>query len=281
MNAVIASGADPQLEELEIRLLLEGVFRHYGYDFRNYAMSSLKRRIAKLVHVEKLGSISALQEKVLRDESCMERLLLVLSINVTSMFRDPLFYMAFRTQVVPYLRTYPFIRIWHAGCSTGEEVYSTAMLLHEEGLYDRTRIYATDMNDLVVKKAKEGIFPLACMQQYTNNYLQAGGKRSFSEYYTANYDHAVFSPALKKNIIFAAHNLATDGSFNEFQVVFCRNVMIYFNKALQERVHNLLYESMSMFGILALGARESIKFTPREAQYEPLDAVHKLNRKVR
>lgn len=274
-------GTSVQLEELEIRLLLEGVFSHYGYDFRNYALSSVKRRIAKAVADEKLDSVSALQNKVLHDKECMGRLLLTLSINVTSMFRDPHFYLIFRTEVVPYLRTYPFIRIWLAGCSTGEEVYSMAMLLQEEGLYERCRIYATDMNELVVQKAREGIFPLASMQHYTNNYLQAGGKRAFSEYYTAKYDSAIFKPALKQNIIFAAHNLATDSSFNEFQVIFCRNVMIYFNKTLQERVHNLLYESMSMFGILGLGSKETIKFTPREACYEELDTTTKLNRKVR
>lgn len=273
--------ANAQLDELEIRLLLEGVFCHYGYDFRNYAMASLKRRIWKQILDEKLGSISALQDKVLHDPNCMERFLLTLSINVTSMFRDPLFYRAFRTRVVPYLRTYPFIRIWLAGCSTGEEVYSMALLLQEEGLYERCRIYATDMNELVLKKAKEGIYPLASMQQYTSNYQQAGGKDAFSEYYTAKYDHVIFNPALKKNIVFAAHNLVTDGSFNEFQVIFCRNVMIYFNKLLQERVHNLLYESMSMFGILALGSKESIKFTAREAYYEDVDAINKLSRKVR
>ncbi len=270
-----------QLEELEIRLLLEGVFQHYGYDFRNYAMSSLKRRIMKAVADESLGSISALQEKVLHDVTCMERLLLTLAVNVSSMFRDPLFYSVFRTRVVPYLRTYPFIRIWLAGCSTGEEVYSVAMLLQEEGLYDRCRIYATDMNDVVLTKAKEGIFPLACMQQYTTNYHQAGGKRSFSEYYTAKYDNAIFQPSLRRNIIFAAHNLATDSSFNEFQVIFCRNVMIYFNKILQERAHNLFYESLNMFGILGLGSKESIRFTPRERCYEELDAFNKLNRKIR
>ncbi|MEO5573828.1 MAG: protein-glutamate O-methyltransferase CheR [Gammaproteobacteria bacterium] len=274
-------GTHAQLVDLEIRLLLEGVFCHYGYDFRNYAMSSIKRRIAKAVDDEKLDSISALQSKVLHDSECMGRLLLVLSINVTSMFRDPHFYLTFRTQVVPYLRTYPFIRIWLAGCSTGEEVYSMALLLQEEGLYDRCRIYATDMNELVLQRAQEGIFPLACMQQYTNNYQQAGGKRSFSEYYTAKYDNAIFHPALKQNIVFAAHNLATDSSFNEFQVIFCRNVMIYFNKTLQGRVHNLLYESMSMFGILGLGSKETIKFTPRETCYEELGPLSKLNRKVR
>lgn len=271
---------DIELEDLETRLLLDGIFHHYGYDFRDYAEASLKRRIRKAVHEEGLQSISALQDKVLHDQACMERLLLTFSINVTGMFRDPQFYTAFRERVVPYLRTYPFVRVWHAGCSSGEEVYSMAVLLQEEGIYDRCRIYATDMNEVVLKKATDGIFPLSCMQEYTRNYQLAGGKRSFSDYYTARYGNAIFHPSLKENIVFAAHNLATDGSFNEFQVILCRNVMIYFNKALQRRAHQLLYSSMSMFGILGLGSKESIKYTPWEACYEELDPVNKLNRKI-
>lgn len=274
-------GHNSHLEDLEIRLLLEGIYSHYGYDFRNYAMSSLKRRIWNMLCAERIHSVSALQDKVLHDVACMERFLLALTINITAMFRDPQFYSSFRTKVIPYLRTYPFIRIWHAGCSTGEEVYSMAVLLQEEGLYNRCRIYATDVNEMVLKKAKEGIYPLACMQEYTSNYHQAGGRRSFSEYYTAKYDYAIFNPSLKENIVFAAHNLATDSSFNEFQVILCRNVMIYFNKTLQEQVHGLLYNSMSMFGILGLGSKETIKYTPREVCYEELDSVNKLNRKIR
>src|SRR5512132_3148531 len=175
------------LELIEIQLLTEGIYRHYGFDFRDYSLPSLRRRIWKRVYAEGLSTISGLQEKVLHDASCMERLLLDLSINTTAMFRDPTFYLAFRQKVVPMLRTYPFVRIWHAGCSTGEEVYSMAILLEEEGLYDRCRIYATDINDVVLTRAREGIYALDRMQEYTQNYLKAGGRRSFSEYYTAKY----------------------------------------------------------------------------------------------
>lgn len=270
-----------ELEKIEIHLLLEGMFRYYGFDFRDYALASLKRRIWNTIRAEQLTTVSGLQEKVLHDPDCLERFLLGLSVNVTSMFRDPSFYIAFRRQIVPMLRTYPFIRIWHAGCSTGEEVYSLAILMEEEGLYHRCRIYATDMNEMVLKQAKAGIFPLALMQEYTQNYLQAGGKRSFSEYYTAAYDHAIFRSSLKENIVFSQHNLATDGSFNEFNVIFCRNVLIYFNQSLQERVHNLLYESLSRFGVLGLGRQETLKFTPQENHYEALDNREKLYRRIR
>lgn len=269
------------LEDIEIQLLLEGVFRYYGFDFRNYALASLKRRIWNTIRSEQLTSVSALQEKVLHDPAYMERFLLGLSVNVTAMFRDPSFYTAFRSKVVPLLRTYPFIRIWHAGCSTGEEVYSMAILLQEEGLYHRCRIYATDMNEMVLKKAKAGIFPLRLMQEYTQHYLQAGGKQSFSQYYTAAYDNAIFRSSLKENVVFSQHNLATDGSFNEFNVILCRNVLIYFNQLLQERVHKLLYESLCMFGVLGLGHQESLKFTPHEKHYEELESREKLYRRIR
>src|SRR5207253_412872 len=184
------------LERLEIELLLEGIFRHYGFDFRSYAYASLKRRLWKRIEAEGLETISGLQNRVLHDSGTMERLLMDLSVSVTAMFRDPNFYRAFRTQVVPLLRTYPFIRLWHAGCSTGEEVYSMAILLHEEGLLDRARIYATDINEVVLRHARGGIFPLHRMQEYTENYIKAGGTRSFSEYYTAKYDGALFNSAL-------------------------------------------------------------------------------------
>jgi chemotaxis protein methyltransferase CheR len=271
---------NPELEEIEIQLLLEGVAQHYGYDFRNYALASLKRRIWNTMRAERVKTVSALQEKVLHDPACMERFLLALTVNVTAMFRDPGFYLAFRTKVVPMLRTYPFIRIWHAGCSTGEEVYSMAILLHEAGLYDRCRIYATDMNTAVLGKAKEGIFPLVKMQEYTGNYLRAGGDQSFSRYYTAAYEHAIFRPWLRDRITFSQHNLATDGSFNEFNVVLCRNVMIYFNKTLQEHVHRLLYESLTMFGVLGLGQAESLKFTPHEQYYTEIVSGERLYRRV-
>ncbi|WP_054956885.1 CheR family methyltransferase [Paenibacillus dakarensis] len=272
---------DWELEQIEIELLLEGIHRFYGYDFRNYALPSLRRRIWHHVHAEGLTTISALQDKVLHERSCFERLVHNLSIPVTEMFRDPNLFLTFRQKVIPLLRTYPYIRIWHAGCSTGEEVYSMAILLHEEGLYDKARIYATDMNSRSLQQAKEGVFDIKRMKQYTKNYLEAGGKQSFSEYYTAKYNSVIFQPFLKKNMIFAEHNLATDRSFNEFNVIFCRNVMIYFNDELRNHVHGLFHESLSHFGILVLGAKESIHFTNFSDSYEALDRTEKIYRKIK
>jgi chemotaxis protein methyltransferase CheR len=272
---------DATLERVEIELLLEGVFRHYGFDFRSYAYSSIRRRLWKRIESEGLTSISELQARVLHDPSAMERLLLDLSISVTAMFRDPGFYTVFRETVVPLLRTYPFIRIWHAGCATGEEVYSTAIMLEEEGLLERSRIYATDINDAVLQQARDGIFPLNRMQEYTENYIRAGGTRSFSEYYTAKYDGALFSPTLTRNVVFSQHNLVTDRSFSEFNVIFCRNVLIYFDRSLQNKVHALFYESLVTFGVLALGSKESLRSSQYEPCYEKLNARERLYRKVR
>jgi chemotaxis protein methyltransferase CheR len=270
-----------ETEALELQLLLEGVYRKYGFDFREYAPASLKRRVWRRVHAEQAGTIAGLLDRVLHDADVMERLLLDLSINVTSMFRDPTFYLAFREQVVPLLKTYPFTRIWIAGCSTGEEVYSLAILLHEEGIYDRTRIYATDINETVLERAREGVFPLEKMQEYTENYIRAGGTRSFSEYYLAKYERALFDRALTENVVWAPHNLVQDRSFNSFNTILCRNVMIYFDRELQNRVHRLFYESLERFGILALGHKESIRFTGVEDAYEELDVHERLFRKVR
>jgi chemotaxis protein methyltransferase CheR len=268
------------LERIEIELLMEAVHRHYGFDFRSYAYASLKRRLWKYIVEEGLGTISGLQQLVLHDPGAMERLLMSLSVNVTSMFRDPGFYRAFREKVVPLLRTYPFVRIWHAGCATGEEVSSMAILLQEEELYDRARIYATDINESLLHTARTGIFPLEKMQEYTHNYLQAGGARSFSQYYTAAYDGALFSPALRRNVVFAQHNLVTDRSFSEFNVILCRNVMIYFDRELQNRVHQLFYDSLPTYGVLVLGSKESLRFSTVEDRYEELSAREKIYRKV-
>ena len=268
------------LEDIEIGLLLEGLYRAHGFDFRDYSRSSIKRRILELMRAEKLETISAFQDRVLHDAACLDRFLLGLSVHATAMFRDPSFYLTFRKRVVPLLRTYPTVQIWVAGCSTGEEVYSLAILLEEEHVYGKCRIYATDISQAVLRKAREGIFPLAAMRDYTANYHKAGGTNEFSDYYTAQYDSVIFSAALRNNVVFSEHNLATDGSFNEFQVILCRNVMIYFNKDLQARVHNLLYDSLSMFGVFGLGNKESLKFTPRAAFYEHLNENDKLYRKV-
>lgn len=281
MAADDAPRYDAELERIEIELLLEGVYRHYGFDFRAYAYASIRRRLWKRIEGEGLTTVSALQARVLHEPQLMERLLLDLSINVTAMFRDPMFYRAFRENVVPLLRTYPFIRIWHAGCATGEEVYSMAILLQEEGLYERCRIYATDINEVVLQKAKEGIFPLDRMQEYTENYIAAGGKRAFSDYYVARYGGALFEPLLTRNVVFSPHNLVTDRSFSEFNVILCRNVLIYFDKALQAKVHTLFYDSLAMFGILAVGSKESVRFSPHEASYEQINGPEKIYRKAR
>jgi chemotaxis protein methyltransferase CheR len=268
------------LEQLEIELLLEAVYRRYGLDFRQYAQASLKRRLYRRLHAEGLETLTQLQSKLLHEPPCMERLLLDLSINVTSMFRDPTFYAALRKKVVPLLRTYPFTRIWCAGCSTGEEVYSLAIVLQEEGLYERTRIYATDINEKVLETAREGVFPLDRMKQYTQNYLRGGGTEDFSQYYVAAYDNVRFARSLTENVVFAHHNLAMDNRFNEFNVIVCRNVMIYFDKALQDRVHTLFYDSLERYGILALGHKESINFTAYADRYDLVDADERIYRKV-
>ena len=268
------------VETIEMQLLLEGIYRHYGYDFRGYAPGSLKRRLWARAYAEKLETLSALQERVLHDAACMERLLGDLSINVTSMYRDPSFYAAVRVKVLPLLRTYPFIRIWNAGCSTGEETYSLAILFKEAGLGDRVRIYATDINDSVLERARSGAFPLDRMRDYTENYLKAGGTEEFSTYYTADGEFARFDPELRQRIVFAQHNLVSDRAFNTFNMVVCRNVMIYFGKTLQDRVHDLFYESLEHFGVLALGHKESIKFTPHEECFELVDADERLYRKT-
>jgi chemotaxis protein methyltransferase CheR len=277
---VLMSVPRPSLDDIELQLLLEGIYQYYGFDFRNYAISSLKRRVRRILNAEELPTISALQDRILHDPECLKRFLLSITVNVTSMFRDPSFFLTFRQKVVPLLRTYPYIRLWHAGCSEGQEVYSMAILLQEEGLYNRCRIYATDANELVLQKAKSGIYPLSLMQQYTQLYLQAGGKQSFSEYYTAAYDSAIFRATLRENIVFSQHNLATDRSFNEFNIILCRNVLIYFDSTLQKRVHQLFHESLGTFGILALGRQESLRLSPYAEQYEPLDKREKIFRRL-
>lgn len=270
----------PTLETIEIQLLFEGIYCYYGYDFRNYAPSSRSRRVRSFMQAEGIKTISELQNRVLHDRQCLDRLLLTLTVNVTSMFRDPSFYLTFRNLVLPTLRTYPFIRIWHAGCSTGEEVYSMAILLQEEGIYHRCRLYATDTNEKVLQTARSGIFPISAMQDYTQQYHKAGGKKSFSEYYTAAYENAIFRSSLRDNVVFSQHNLATDGSFNEFNVIVCRNVLIYFDRTLQDRVHELFYQSLCQFGILALGRQETLRFTALCDRYEELSKAEKLYRRM-
>jgi chemotaxis protein methyltransferase CheR len=271
--------ADADLERVEMQLLLEGIYQHYGYDFRGYALASLKRRLWRRAHAEGVTTLSALQDRVLHDPGAMERLLHDLSINVTSMFRDPSFYSAFRDEVVPLLRTYPFIRIWNAGCSTGEETFSLAILLMEAGMMEKTRIYATDINDRVIDMARRGRFPLERMRDYTANYLRAGGQEEFSRYYTVEGDQASFSPELCTRVVFANHNLVSDGPFNEFNVIVCRNVMIYFDRTLQQQVHGLFVDSLVPFGVLALGRKETLAHSARAADFDVVDELERIYRK--
>ena len=269
-----------ELFDLEIDLFLEAIYRLYRHDFRRYARPTLRRRLAQALGALGEASLSQLQHRVLREPALLAQVLRFLTVQVSELFRDPGFYLALRTQVVPLLRTYPFIRIWHTGCSTGEEVYSMAILLIEEDLHSRCRIYATDINEAVLRKARDGIFPLNKMQEYTQSYLRSGGKRAFSEYYTAAYGSAIFAAALRENIVFSQHNLVMDRSFNEFHVILCRNVLIYFNERLQARVHDLLYDSLVKFGVLGLGHNESTHFSPHEHSYAELEHGTRLYRRI-
>lgn len=246
------------VEELELDLLLRGIHHQYGYDFRDYARASIIRRVNKVMKDQNLSTISALQDRVLHDRVAMSKFVDTISVNVTTMFRNAEFFRAFRKHAVPRLQTYPYLRFWLAGCSTGQEAFSLAILLHEEGLLERSRIYATDFSSKNVQKAKLAIFPLKLMKEYTRNYIKSGGTRDFSEYYSAQYDQAKFKSFIAGNISFAQHNLVTDQSFNEFHVILCRNVMIYFNKQLQEHVMNLFHDSIAPLGFLGLGVREAI-----------------------
>jgi len=264
----------------QIRAVLERVYEKTGMDFREYAFASIRRRVHACMVDAGLSTASELLQLIDADTEALERLLKALTLPVTAMFRDPPFYRDFRTLIVPLLRTHPYLRLWVAGCSTGQEVYSLAIVLHEEGLYERSRIYATDVQARSLERAREAIFAVGLMQDYTRNYQAAGGTSAFSDYYTADSHAAILRPFLKQNIVFGMHNLVTDGSFNEFQVIFCRNVMIYFNANLQQRVHTLFYESLAMFGYLGLGRGESIRFSPFEGRYESASARQRIYRKV-
>lgn len=267
------------LEKIEISLLLEGIYQCYGYDFRNYSFQSIRRRIKHRLSAERIETISGLQEKVLHDRHAMDRLFTDFSINVTEMFRDPDFFLSFREKVVPYLHDLPTIRIWHAGCSTGEEVYSMAILLHEAGLYEKAMIYATDMNADVLVKASRGIFPLDKMQIYTKNYFQSGGSRAFSEYYKVDDAGVAFHPFLAENIVFSQHNLVTDHSFNEFHIIICRNVLIYFDEVLQKRTFHLFQESLIKEGFLGLGSKEGIPYKMRSG-FKEIEPQIKIYSKI-
>jgi chemotaxis protein methyltransferase CheR len=260
----------------ELRELLESIRFVYGYDFTEYAEASIKRRIDYFMNANKIESLNALGKMLLKEEAFFEKFIQEITVNVTEMFRDPAFYKSLREKVVERLATYPFIKIWIAGSSTGEEVYSIAILLKEEGLLKRSVIYATDINQKALQTAKEGIYPMDEMKKYTTNYMKAGGKHTFSDYYMAKYNAVLLDKSLKQNIVFSVHNLAADKSFNEFQLILCRNVLIYFSQGLQNKVINLFYDSLCPFGFLALGNKESLLFTNRKQDFEEVDKKEKI-----
>jgi chemotaxis protein methyltransferase CheR len=270
-----------KLQAIEIDLLLTGIAHRYGYDFRHYARASLTRRIRRVMQDEALPSISALQSKLLHDVEAAMRFVAAVSVHTTSMFRDPDVYRVLRSEVIPHLRTYPFVRIWHAGCSSGEEVYSLAILLEEEGLYDRCRVYATDISDTILDHARQGVFPVRAMRDHTRAYLAAGGANDFSSYYVADHEFAVLRSSLRRQIVFSQHNLVCDSAFNEFQLIICRNVLLYFDPTLRERALNLFDSSLSNFGILVLGKKESLRFTDYARSYQELQDGARIYRKSR
>ena len=268
-----------QVEDIEIRLLLEAIYQLYGYDFRSYSPASMRRRIMHRLTMSGFSTVLEMTDRVLRDRQFFVTLLNDLTVNVTEMFRDPEFYKAFREEVVPVLKTFPFIKIWHAGCSTGEEIYSMAILLEEEGLYERAMLYATDIDKNVLAAAKKGIYPIHAFKQYTDNYRRAGGRQSLSDYATARYDSVIMEQRLKRNIMFADHDLATDQVFGEMHVILCRNVLIYFDRPLQQRVFKLFGESLDMGGFLCLGTKESLRFSGNEESFDVVNRSLRIFRK--
>lgn len=260
----------------ELNEFLESIRFVYGYDFTEYAEASVMRRIENYMQISKIDTLQELGKILLRDDSKFANFVQEFTVNVTEMFRDPSFYKSLSENVLSRLATYPIIKIWIAGCSTGEEVYSIAILLKEANLLDRSLIYATDLNQKSLQKAKEGIFDINNMKSYTINYQKAGGKNSFSDYYVAKYDSVLLSKTLKQNIVFSIHNLAVDKSFNEFQLILCRNVLIYFNQSLQNKVINLFYDSLCPFGFLALGNKESLLFSDKRKQFDDIDRKEKI-----
>lgn len=268
------------IKDEEMEAVLKDIVELYGYDFTQYSKASLKRRLNRICIIDKFSSFAELRYRLLNDKTYLKHFIEEITVNVTEMFRDPHFYSTLREHVLPKLRSYPFIRVWIAGCSSGEEVYSLAILLKELQLYDRSRIYATDINPTVLEKASKGIFPLQRMKQYSENYIASGGQEDFSSYYVCRYDMAKIDSSLKENIVFATHNLVSDTSFNEFQLILCRNVLIYFDKDLQNKVFRLFDDSLQRLGYLALGAKETLRFSAIEYHYKQYPQ-EKIWRKIR
>ncbi|MCD8500562.1 MAG: protein-glutamate O-methyltransferase CheR [Bacillaceae bacterium] len=271
---------DEDVAKIEVSLLLEAVYRRYGYDFRNYSPASLHRRITHRMNAENACSISELQGIILHDPKAMQRLIQGLSINVTEMFRDPCFFRSLRNNVLPLLKKKSKIRIWHAGCSSGEEVYSMAILLHELGLYDQSVIYGTDMNEIIVKKASQGKFPFNRMRLYTKNYIKAGGVKEFSNYYHSDRNAVFIQDFLKENIVFSTHNLVTDFSFNEFDLILCRNVLIYFDQQLKVRVYELLHDSLAADGFVCFGNKEQLISGFGATLFQQFDSSTNIHKKI-
>lgn len=271
--------APDSVEDLEIALLLEGLFQRYHYDFRRYARASIKRRLVQAREQMGYPTLSALQDAVLHNPGMLPRLLGYLTVQVSEMFRDPSYFRALRETVLPHLRTYPSLKIWVAGCSHGEEVYSLAILFREEGLYDRTLFYATDINPEALRIAEAGVYPLDRMRTFTENHQKSGGRSSLSDYYTADYGRAVFDKSLRSRVVFSDHSLVTDAVFAEMQLISCRNVMIYFDRALQDRAIGLFRDALPRNGFLGLGAKESLRFSAHADAFGEFVREEKIYRK--
>ncbi|MEX1240292.1 MAG: protein-glutamate O-methyltransferase CheR [Cyclobacteriaceae bacterium] len=265
---------------IQYREFLQSILSVYGYDFTEYSEASVRRRIDLFMNNRKITALQSLRDMILKDERLFEEFIQEISVTVTEMFRDPGFYRSLRELVMKRLATYPFIKVWIAGCATGEEVYSVAIVLKEANLLQRSIIYATDINQRSLVSAKDGVYPAQNMRLYTQNYQQSGGTGSFSEYYLARYNAVMVDKTLKQNIVFSSHNLAVDKAFNEFQLVICRNVLIYFNQKLQNKVINLFNESLCMFGFLCLGTKESLLFSDNRRNFAEMDRKEKIFMKV-
>ena len=268
------------IKDEEIKILLDELFVRYGYDFSNYAKASFKRRVNRLMVIDRMPSFAEFLYRIKNDGDYLPHLVEELTVNVSEMFRDPHTFKTIREEVLPVLATHPFIRIWHAGCASGEEVYSMAILLEEAKLLHKSLLYATDLNASVVENIRKGIFPMSQMKQYSENYILSGGREDFSSYYTAKYDWAKFDEKFKTKMIAATHNLVSDRSFNEFQLIFCRNVLIYFDKDLQDKVLTLFDDSLEKLGYLVLGSKENIRFSKLDKKYKQLERKEKIWRKM-
>ncbi|MCT2408793.1 protein-glutamate O-methyltransferase CheR [Chryseobacterium antibioticum] len=259
------------VKDEEVEYLIKDVYEMYGYDFSEYSRASFKRRVNRICLIDRFTSFAELRYTILNDPEYLTRFVEEITVNVTEMFRDPHFFKALREKILPQLGTYPLIRIWVAGCSTGEEAYSMAILLKEANLYHKSLIYGTDLNPSVLETARSGVFPLQQMKLYSENYILSGGKKDFSDYYTANYDSVKFDKSLKEKLILSTHNLVSDSSFNSFQLIICRNVLIYFDRDLQERVFKLFDNSLENLGYLALGSKETLRFSKLDKNYHQID----------